>query len=74
MVESPDMDVEQHGRAPIQPSTRHDIQYVAQMLGELSQIARLRQAEMLCYLIEMAYAEAQDLLADKSPLSPRKAI
>ena len=26
------------------------------------------------FLIEMAYAEAQDLLTDKSPLSPRKAI
>ncbi len=42
-------------------SARENIAYIRQMLGELRMVARNEGAEMLCYLIEMAYVEAGDL-------------
>ncbi|TDH39135.1 hypothetical protein E2A64_08675 [Pseudohoeflea suaedae] len=36
--------------------------YVRQMLGELRQVAEGEEAQMLCYLIEMAMMEATDLM------------
>ena len=38
------------------------------MLGELGSVARNENADMLCYLIEMAYLEAGDVLAGTRPL------
>ncbi|MBB3591596.1 3,4-dihydroxy-2-butanone 4-phosphate synthase [Rhizobium sp. BK529] len=38
-----------------------NVAFIRQMLGELHQMAEREQAEMLCYLIEMAYVEAGDL-------------
>lgn len=38
-----------------------NITFIRQMLGELHQVAEREKAEMLCYLIEMAYVEAGDL-------------
>lgn len=40
-----------------------NIVYVRQMLGELRTVAHGDGAEMLRYLIEMAYVEAGDLIA-----------
>lgn len=40
----------------------HNIQYIRQMLGELRGVAEAEKAEMLCYLIEMAFMEAGDLV------------
>lgn len=40
----------------------HNIQYIRQMLGELRSVAEAEKAEMLCYLIEMAFMEAGDLV------------
>ena len=40
-----------------------NIAYIRQMLGELRQVAENEHADMLCYLIEMAYVEAGDLQA-----------
>ncbi|MGO4437507.1 hypothetical protein [Rhizobium sp. RAF56] len=37
------------------------ITYIRDMLGQLRQIAEEEHADMLCYLIEMAYVEAGDL-------------
>ncbi|SIR16959.1 hypothetical protein SAMN05880590_11325 [Rhizobium sp. RU35A] len=37
------------------------IAYICQMLAELRVVADRQGAEMLCYLIEMAYVEANDL-------------
>ncbi|MBW9053236.1 hypothetical protein [Rhizobium mesosinicum] len=37
------------------------VAFIRQMLGELHQMAERENAEMLCYLIEMAYVEAGDL-------------
>ncbi|MEM5473228.1 hypothetical protein WNZ14_15975 [Hoeflea sp. AS60] len=45
------------------------ITYVRQMLGELGIVARSENADMLCYLIEMAYLEAGDVLAGSRPIS-----
>jgi hypothetical protein len=39
-----------------------NITYIRQMLAELRQVAENEGAELLCYLIEMAYVEAGDLL------------
>lgn len=50
------------------PQTEQKIVYVRQMLGELGTVARSENADMLCYLIEMAYLEAGDVLAGKRPL------
>jgi hypothetical protein len=45
--------------------TQQSIAYIKQMLGELRQVAYAEGAEMLCYLIEMAYVEAGDLQAGR---------
>jgi hypothetical protein len=53
------------------PSTKtlESIAYIRQLLGELRQVALNEGAEMLCYLIEMAYVEAGDVQAGKRQLS-----
>lgn len=50
-------------------SSRENIAYIRQMLGELRQVARNEGADMLCYLIEMAYVEAGDIQAGRRGLS-----
>lgn len=50
----------------ISVSSRERISYIKQMLGELSQVARAEQAELLVYLLEMAFQEAGDLLSGRS--------
>jgi hypothetical protein len=49
--------------------TEQNIAYIRQMLGELGTVARNENADMLCYLIEMAYLEAGDVLAGSRPVS-----
>lgn len=49
--------------------TREKIAYVRQMLAELRAVAECEGAEMLCYLIEMAYVEAGDLQSGRRALS-----
>lgn len=49
--------------------TEQNIAYIRQMLGELGAVARNEKADMLCYLIEMAYLEAGDVLAGTRPLN-----
>jgi hypothetical protein len=49
--------------------TRENIAYIRQMLGELRMVAENEGAEMLCYLIEMAYVEAGDLQMGRRSLS-----
>jgi hypothetical protein len=46
------------------------ISYIKQMLAELSQVARTERADLLVYLIEMAFTEAGDLLESR----PHQAI
>jgi len=48
---------------------REKIAYIRQMLAELHQVAQKEGAEMLCYLLEMAYAEAGDIQAGRRALS-----
>src|SRR6478735_7483583 len=50
-------------------SPQESISYIRQMLGELRQVARGEGADMLCYLIEMAYVEAGDVQAGRRPRS-----
>lgn len=50
----------------ISAASKERISYIKQMLGELSQVARAEHAELLVYLLEMAFTEAGDLLAGKS--------
>ena len=42
------------------------------MLGELRQVAFAEGADMLCYLIEMAYVEAGDIQSGRRPCSSVK--
>lgn len=49
--------------------TRENIAYIRQMLGVLRMVAENEGAEMLCYLIEMAYVEAGDLQMGRRSLS-----
>jgi len=49
--------------------TRDKITYIRQMLGELRGVASNEGADMLCYLIEMAFVEAGDILSGKRQLS-----
>ncbi|MFD1327059.1 hypothetical protein [Mycoplana ramosa] len=60
-------------RIPLQAGgqAREKIAYIRQMLGELRAVADAEGAEMLRYLIEMAYVEAGDIQAGLRPLSIR---
>jgi len=49
--------------------TEQNIAYIRQMLAELRGVAASENADMLCYLIEMAYIEAGDVLAGNRPLN-----
>lgn len=49
--------------------TRKNLAYIRMMLGELRQVAERERADMLSYLIEMAYVEAGDVLEGKRALS-----
>lgn len=51
--------------------TNENIAYIRQMLGELRQVANNEGAEMLCYLIEMAFVEAGDVQTGRRALSVR---
>ncbi len=46
-----------------------NVAYIRQMLGELRQVAFGEGADMLCYLIEMAYVEAGDIQSGRRPCS-----
>ena len=43
--------------------SQENIAFIRQMLAELRRVAEKENADMLCYLIEMAYVEAGDLQA-----------
>lgn len=47
-------------------SSRENIAYVKQMLAELAHVARRERADLLAYLLEMAFTEASDLLTERS--------
>lgn len=53
--------------------THENIAYIRQMLGELRGVASSEGADMLCYLIEMAFVEAGDIQAGKRQLSIEQA-
>jgi hypothetical protein len=50
-------------------ATKENIAYIRQMLAELRQVAVGEGADMLCYLIEMAYVEAGDVQTGRRPRS-----
>jgi hypothetical protein len=52
-------------------TAEESIAYIRQMLGELRTVANNEGADMLRYMIEMAYVEAGDILAGLRPLSIR---
>lgn len=47
-------------------SEAETLEYIRSMLRELRSLARGERAEMLSYLIEMAYVEVSDLLRDEN--------
>lgn len=53
-------------------SSAENVAYIRQMLGELRQVAFGEGADMLCYLIEMAYVEAGDIQSGRRPCSAGK--
>lgn len=50
-------------------SSRENIAYLRQMLAELAQVARNERADLLAYLLEMAFTEASDLLSRRSDIA-----
>jgi hypothetical protein len=52
-------------------TAEENIAYIRQMLGELRTVAHNEGADMLRYLIEMAYVEAGDILSGFRPISVR---
>lgn len=50
-------------------TSMENIAFIRQMLGELRQVAEKEGADLLCYLLEMAYVEAGDLQAGRRSLS-----
>lgn len=49
--------------------TSESLAYIRQILAELRFVAEREGAEMLCYLIEMAYIEATDIQTGRRKLS-----
>lgn len=46
--------------------SRENISYLRQMLAEMANVARKERADLLVYLLEMAYTEASDIIAARS--------
>lgn len=57
------------GAGKTEGQSREQIAYIKQMLGELRGVASNEGADMLCYLIEMAFVEAGDVLSGKRQVS-----
>lgn len=57
-------DVTKHGVPRSQ-----NLVYIRDMLGELRKVAEIEGADMLCYLIDMAYIESDDILSKLGPIS-----
>lgn len=53
----------------VDAQTLANITYISDMLSELRMVAKSEGAEMLCYLIEMAYIEAEDIKSGLRKLS-----
>ncbi len=49
--------------------TSENLAYIRQMLAELRTVSEREGADMLCYLIEMAYIEAGDIQSGRRDLS-----
>jgi len=47
-------------------TTLQSVNYIKQLLPELAELARKEKAEMLVFLLEMAFTEATDLLSGRS--------
>ncbi len=62
------LNVENKSQSP-DARTAETIAYIRQMLAELRASAHREGADMLCYLIEMAYIEAGDIQAGRRSLS-----
>lgn len=60
------------GHAAGGDESRQNIAYIHEMLGQLRHVAHAEGADMLCYLLEMAYVEAGDLQAGRRSLSLSK--
>ncbi|SCX00958.1 hypothetical protein DSM25559_0084 [Agrobacterium rosae] len=52
-----------------QQQTSENLAYIRQMLAELRIVGEREGADMLCYLIEMAYIEAGDIQSGRRELS-----
>ncbi|WP_246710205.1 hypothetical protein [Martelella soudanensis] len=52
--------------------TEEEIIYIRQILGQLRRLSNKDGAEMLCYLIDMAYIEAGDVQTQVLAPSVRK--
>ena len=46
------------------------LEYLRSMLGQLARWRKPERADMLAYLIEMAYLEASDILRGERPVRP----
>ncbi len=62
-----------NGAGKTSRQTHDNIAYIRQMLGELRGVASGEGADMLCYLIEMAFVEAGDIQSGKRQLSINEA-
>ena len=51
------------------PKAHNNLIYVRDMLGELRAVTEAEGADMLSYLIEMAYIECGDILSNSRPLN-----
>jgi hypothetical protein len=54
------------------PTTMERISYIKQMLGELTHVARAEKADLLVYLLEMAFTEASELINRRGGSFPAK--
>lgn len=55
-------------RQQLDRSGTDTLEYIRSMLGQLRTMAEAERCDMLAYLVEMAYIEANDILSGARPL------
>jgi hypothetical protein len=54
-----------NGNVEVFEKKYEDLIYIRQVLGELRVMADRHRAQMLCYLLDMAYQETSDLVQEE---------
>ena len=60
-----------HEKSPEEAKRKETLDYIKSMLGQLRKLAESENCDMLAYLIDMAYLEANDMSRGSRPSTRR---